>query len=130
MLIAMGLLFVGLGTVRAGITFWLGGRRGPRARPDAYARLMTEARATIHHRGWPLPPELPPLDAAEWLEARVGAPGAPLRRLAMIVYAVRYGHDVSDGLLAEARACVRALRALPKPGAPRRDLLNGARESG
>ncbi|MFN7143698.1 MAG: DUF4129 domain-containing protein [Myxococcota bacterium] len=65
-------------------------------------------------RGWNLPGELPMLEAAAWLEARVGAGAAPLRRLAEIVYASRYG----GGPLAadEARACVRALRRLPKAG--------------
>lgn len=99
---------------------WYGVRRAPR--PDVGARLCAEARAIVRGRGWNLPGDLPMLEAAAWLEARAGADAAPLRRLAEIVYASRYG----GGPLAtgEARACVRALRRMPKAGR-RRDARGG-----
>lgn len=117
MVVAMVVLFVGMGLTRAVLVFWLGGRRDRAPRPDAYARLMAEARAIVRARGWDLPPALPPLEAADWVEAQVGPAADPLRRLAWIVYRQRYGGDASAAALAEGRACVRALRALPTPRA-------------
>jgi transglutaminase-like putative cysteine protease len=82
---------------------------------DALGRLVLQARTVVRRRGWVLPPELPLLAAAEWLEARVGPDARPLARLAELVYASRYGGAPVATALPEAQACVRALRRLPRP---------------
>lgn len=103
-----------LGVAFVGTRLWLARFGGPaRRRPDVGARLAAAARAAVRKRGWALPEDLPLLEAAEWLEARVGAEAAPLRRLGELVYAARYmGAPLA---VSEGRSCVRALRRIPRP---------------
>jgi transglutaminase-like putative cysteine protease len=84
-----------------------------RPRPDEGVRLAAEARLILRRRGWELPPELPPLAAAAWLEDRVGPAAAPLGNLARLLYESRYGGAPLP--LDEARANLRALRRVPRP---------------
>ncbi len=114
-LVGMVVVVVALAVTLLGARGVLGRLGGPRsARLDAGARLCADARRIVRRRGWALPAELPMLEAATWLEARAGAHAAPFRRLGELVYAARYG----GGPLAtgEARACLAALRRLPRPG--------------
>ncbi len=114
MIVVVGGMVTALVVLRATLAR-LGGPSGAAPRADALARLCGDARAAVRRRGWALPPELPPEEAAAWLHARVGEAAAPFSRLAALTYAARYGGEPAAPLLAEARACVRALRALPRP---------------
>jgi transglutaminase-like putative cysteine protease len=125
MVVAMGILFAGLGVLRLVLLVGFAGSRNGRTRPDALARLMRDARTIVRQRGWALPEELPPVAAADWLEERAGEPAAPLRELAWIVYGERYGTP-ADGALTRARDCLRRLRTLPRP----RDRGRAARQEG
>ncbi len=101
---------VGLGVLRGVVLVVASGRVGRRARSDVGAALVSEARSVVRARGWDLPDALPPLEAADWLEARVEGAGAPLRELGERVYAARYGGAPLD--VARVRACVEALRTV------------------
>ncbi|MDP2312359.1 MAG: transglutaminaseTgpA domain-containing protein [Pseudomonadota bacterium] len=113
MLLVVGGMIALLVAVRATLARLGAPARGPR--PDALARLCGEARAAVRSRGWALPPELPPAAAAEWLQARVGDAAEPFFRLAALTYAARYGGEDAGPRIVEARACVRALRRIPRP---------------
>jgi len=114
MLVVVGGMMAALVALRAGLArVGVPSRRGPR--PDALARLCADARTAVRRRGWALPPELPPAAAAEWLMARIGAEAEPFARLAALTYAARYGGGDAASVLPEARACVRALRRIPRP---------------
>lgn len=117
---------VGLATVLGGMALlaafarwaagriWGGTRRAVR---DPLVRALADARQAVRSRGWPLPADLPPQEAAAWLAEQVGGEAAaPLSRLAELVYRVRYGGERVLGAEEDARACVRELRALPRPG--------------
>lgn len=94
---------------------WLAGtRRPPRRQRTRLQRLHARARTRVRRRGWDIPPALPPVEAADWLVLRAGKPAEPLRELAWRLYRVRYGGEDEAGHLAEAKAAVRALRALPR----------------
>lgn len=109
MLAVVGGMTLSLGLARLGLA-----RLGAPAarRVDEGAKLAANARAIVRRRGWALPDDLPLLDAADWLEARVGPPAGALRRLADLVYAARYAdRPLPRG---EARACLDALRRIPR----------------
>ena len=57
---------------------------------------------------------LPPVAAAEWLQARAGPTAEPLGELAWSVYRVRYGGEDEADHLPSARAALAALAALPR----------------
>lgn len=103
-----------LGAALIGARVLLNRIGAPPRRRDPMVRLAAKARRVIRRRGWALPDDLPLLEAADWLEARVGAEAAPLRRLGELVYAARFGGGRFD--LGSARACVRQLARVPKAG--------------
>ncbi len=109
-----GLVLLRLGLARLGAPT----RRGPK--PDACGRLYLRARGLVRRRGWYIPVDLPALAAGDWLVARVGPGGEPLRRLAELAYAARYGGTSDVAVIAEARLCVAALKDLPPPARPPR----------
>lgn len=121
--LVLGALFFS-GTVLRAVLWWLArptSARGPRDR--LLARFRT-ARARALARGWAIPPELPPVEAGEWLRERAGAAGEPLLELALLLYRARYGGEE----VAEA-AVERAFREAGRiPRAPRggEDVLTPA----
>lgn len=97
---------------------WLAGARAPRrgaaVRRTRLDRLHARARKRVMRRGWRIPAGLPPVAAAEWLQARAGPTAEPLGELAWSVYRVRYGGEDEADHLPSARAALAALAALPR----------------
>jgi transglutaminase-like putative cysteine protease len=116
MVVVLGALVLGL----VGLRFGLARLGAPHAREpvDPLARLVKQARAVLRRRGWDVPRELPVGAAAEWLAERVGDEARPLARLAELVYASRYGGAPSARAVPEAKACVAALRRIPRRRTP------------
>lgn len=86
---------------------------GPAQRPGPATTLHDRARRLVARRGWSIPECLPPVEAARWLQERAGDPAAPLEELAWIHYEERYAGRADPGQRDRARACVKALQALP-----------------
>ncbi|MFZ5480878.1 MAG: transglutaminaseTgpA domain-containing protein, partial [Myxococcota bacterium] len=114
-------MFIGLGGLVAlvlGVRAVLArvGGGAPRGGPgDTLARQVQAARAAVRARGWSLPDDLPPVEAAGWLSDRAGeAAAAPFAKLAWLTYRARYGGEAHADAVAEAKACVRELRRMPK----------------
>lgn len=86
----------------------------PRAQAtvEGLAGLIRAARQIARKRGWPIPADLPAVEAGEWLVHEAGEPGRPLATLAWLHYRARYGGEPVE--VDDARAQLRALKALPK----------------
>lgn len=78
------------------------------------AREHRLARDLVSRRGWRIPDDLPPVAAAEWLEARAGDCATPLVELAWLHYKVRYGGEDDRSHQPRARELRRDLRRLPR----------------
>ena len=85
-----------------------------KARPSPVARVHGRAWRLARRRGWEVPPGLPPVEAAAWLEREAGEAARPMTAIAWLYYRVRYRGEADGAHLAEARALLKALKALPK----------------
>lgn len=104
-----------LGTAARLVILAVSRARPARARGDALADAMREARLRARRRGWDVPDSLPPAEAGAWLLARAGEPSRPLVELAALYYRVRYAGEAVAGADAKARDLARALAKLPRP---------------
>ena len=104
---------VGLATVLIAVGLGLRVRLF-RSRADRVTRELRRARTLVRRRGWEIPVDLPPVEAATWLVDRAGAEAEPLLELSWMHYEVRYGPGVDSERAADAREAYRALqKALP-----------------
>lgn len=109
-------LFAPLIAVGAGVRGFRRWALGPRTRPppaSPVARIHARARRLVARRGWAIPPSLPPVEAARWLAGEAGEAARPLEALAWIHYRSRYADARDPDALAQAKACLAALKRLP-----------------
>jgi len=119
LLALLGVLAAG-GLWRRALAPWLAGERSlRRSARGQVERQLRRGRRLVSRRGWDLPPCLPPLEAARWLEKRAGPAAAPLTELARLHYQVRYAGASDETLAVIARNALQALRALPRRSALR-----------
>jgi hypothetical protein len=78
------------------------------------ARRYDRARELVLRKGWRIPEQLPPRQAAHWLVSRAGALAEPLETLAWLHYRVRYGGEADRELEGEADQALAELRVLPR----------------
>lgn len=103
--VAMGFIALGLG-----VRFRFGRRRRP-----VVTRELQRARALVRRRGWQVPVDLPPVEAAQWLVEQAGTEAEPLLELSWLHYEVRYGGAEDRERAARARGARQALdKALPR----------------
>jgi hypothetical protein len=72
------------------------------------------ARELVRRRGWRIPPQLPPRQAARWLVEQAGALAEPLETLAWLHYRVRYGGEPDQVLVDDAETALGELKVLPR----------------
>ena len=87
---------MGSGTLARLIIWWLA--RPPRRveNTDHLLAAFARARSIVKKRGWKLPDDLPPVEAAAWLRAEAGQEAAALEELAWVVYRARYAGVAED----------------------------------
>ncbi|MBK9372126.1 MAG: DUF3488 domain-containing protein [Deltaproteobacteria bacterium] len=113
-LVGVGALVLAIGARGA----FYGAARGPRRVIGPEERAWREGLALAVRRGHDPPAALPPVEAAEWIVARVGEPARPLLSLAWLHHEARFSATPPPDGAKRAKAALRALRLLPRAVPP------------
>ncbi|MCK6524558.1 transglutaminaseTgpA domain-containing protein [Myxococcota bacterium] len=113
-LVGLGALVLAVGARGA----LYGPSKAPRRVIGPEERAWREGLTLAQRRGHDPPAALPPVEAAEWIVARVGEPARPLLTLAWLHHEARYGPGPPPDGASRAKAALRALRLLPRAVRP------------